>query len=102
MPWFTTFVTNNARGWPLIGLKIRLPIWQTSSTRLCAKWRGPPERLVNLRDRFDNTGKILVSQQSKEIRLELLSWDVELLSQSRSDNIIAGGLGVTGGLCNRS
>ena len=56
----------------------------------------------NLQNRFDNTGKILVSQQSKEIHLELLSWDMKLLSQIQRDNIITGGLGVTGGFFNRS
>jgi len=54
-------------------------------------WHRPPEGLINLRGRFDDTGKILVGQQGEEIRLELLSWDVKLLSQSRSDNIITDG-----------
>lgn len=90
------------RGWPLIGLKIRLMMWQSSSSRLCVIWCRPLEGLINLQNRFDNTGKILVSQQSKEIRLELLSWDMKLLSQIQSVNIITGGLGVTGGFFNRS
>ena len=102
MSWFTTSVTNNTRRWPLIGVKKRLLIRQSSSTRLCVIWDGPLEGLINLRDRFDNTGKILVGQQGKEIRLQLLSRDVNVLSQSRSDNIVAGGLGVSGGFCNRS
>ena len=84
------------------GENIRLLIRQSSSTGLCAIWHRLPEGLINLRDGFDNTGKILVGLQDEEIRLELLSWDVKLLSQSRSDNIITGGLGVTGGFCNRS
>ena len=53
MPWFTSSVTNNTWRRPLIGLKIRLLIRQSSSTRLCAIWRRPPEGLINLRDRLD-------------------------------------------------
>ena len=87
MPWFTTFVINKMRGWPLIGLKIRLMMWQSSSSRLCVIGCRPLEGLINLQNHFDNTGKILVSQQSKEIRLELLSWDMKLLSHIQSDNI---------------
>ena len=81
MSWFTASVTNNTRRWPLIGVKKRLLIRQSSPTSLCAIWDGPLEGLINLRDRFDNTGNILVGQQGEEIRLELLSWDVKLLSQ---------------------
>ena len=101
MSWLTTSVTNNPWRWPLIGVKIRLLIRQSSSTRLCAIWHRPPGGLINLRDCFDNTGKIFVGQQGEEIRLGLLSRDVKLLSQSRSDNVTTGCLGVTGGFCNR-
>ena len=80
MPWLTTSVANNTRRWTLIGLKIRLLIRESSSTRLSAIWHGSSEGLINLRDRFDNTRKILVGQQGKEIRLELLNRDVKLLS----------------------
>jgi len=56
----------------------------------------PPEgRRKREREIFDTDSitreKILVGQQGEEIRLELLSQDVKLLSQSRSDNIITSG-----------
>ena len=70
---------------------------------LCTKvWRRPSKRLLNFGDGIKDPRILLICQESQEVSLKLLFWDMDFLPEGDCDDVITGRFSVAGSLRHRN